>query len=69
MSRAEIYIEDADIEGGGIEFKINYVGGADTRSGAHQIVNMIRQHLDDTLRRIEADQHAAECSLVQIAGN
>ena len=69
MPRAEIVIEDADIEGGGVEFKVTYVGGADTTSGAHQLANMIRQHLDETLTHIEANQHAAECSLVQIAGS
>ena len=49
MSRAEIFIEDADVEGGGVEFKVNYVGGADVQSGAHQLANMIRRYLDDTL--------------------
>jgi len=47
MARAEIYVEDR--EDGQVDIKYRYLGGADPRSGAHQIVNAIRRWLDEAM--------------------
>lgn len=44
MARARIFIED---EGAELAFRIEYVGGANKDSPAHQLANLIRAHLDE----------------------
>lgn len=47
MARAEIYLEDKD---GGLDFAVRYIGGADPKSGAHQVANLLRKHAESILK-------------------
>ena len=57
MARAEIYIEDTDT---GVALRVNYIGGGNVESGAHQLANILRKKLDEMVENGELMQHGNE---------
>lgn len=76
MPRAEIFLEDADDAGQGAAVRFMFPDGFDAKSPAHQLCNMLRQHLDDmaeageltalTEREEYGDMTAANDALVKV---